>query len=202
MTYPKQRAEFLLLSALFIMIIQGCGSSYQLRDSGKASGLVILTADSLVIQSETENLSPGGLAVIRSEKIVQTVGSELLEDILKAYRPTTDPYSIAENEESADFILSLNRIDVDQRSFTLNIPHPGPVYKMKMTVDIIYNSNRVQRETYRCSANMSEVNFADENSHWMSSEEKANPSYQEETFREALRSCYQDLYFNLFDIRI
>lgn len=202
MTYGIKRTGIFLVTVLFIIISQGCGSSYTLKDSGKVPATVFLETDSVLIQSETENLSEEGIKGIRENAIVENAGSGLLKDILKAYKPSTDPYSVAKSSASADFVIVLNRILVDQQKFTLNVPHPGPVYKVDMTVDIQHRGETVQRENFRCSANMSEVNFPDESFHWMSSEEKADPALQEETFRNALRSCYQELYFNLFDIRI
>jgi hypothetical protein len=49
---------------------------------------------------------------------------------------------------------------------------------------------------------MASVTYPDENVKWLSREEKGNLKNQKDTFHAGLRSLYQNLYFEAFDISL
>lgn len=59
--------------------------------------------------------------------------------------------------------------------------------------------HRFQKNT---TVNMASVTYPDENVKWLSREEKGNLKNQKDTFHAGLRSLYQNLYFEAFDISL
>ncbi|GAB5409478.1 MAG: hypothetical protein BalsKO_18430 [Balneolaceae bacterium] len=131
----------------------------------------------------------------------ETLGENILQDVLVAYESQLPELVFVENQES-DLKFQINSITVKRGLFTLNLAHPGPLYKMKMEASVIRNGLVIKKLSSSELVNMSQINFANHSTKWMTKEEKLNKEYQKKTFTAGLRKMYQKLYFNYFDISL
>lgn len=192
------------LSVLFLilLLLSGCASSLKTADPAPSLRYVSFQAPEFMIHSSTGLFSEETIQRQLNDEFVTTLGDRLLKQVLIGYGEQTEAFRYTSSDGDDDVQFIIRKVDVSRAYFTINLPHPGPVYKVRMHVDLVENGIISQSVIIRQRANMSEINFPKERFKWLTPEEKANTLYQEQTFRVAVRKLYQQLYFTYFDISL
>lgn len=192
--------KYIVLVVLFLSSF-GCKNSFTITEIEGVERTVGFSDSSFKLESKTQWFDKDLADSYRRDSYVQNVGEKILKDVLVGYENQLPKLRFSNNgEENIQFVL--RSVTVKRGIFTFNLTHPGPLYKVIMKVDIIEGGTVVDFVELKTLANMSDINFKDENTKWMSNEEKANQEYQKETFRVAIRKLYQELYFNYFKISL
>ncbi|MFN1835858.1 hypothetical protein AB2B38_011405 [Balneola sp. MJW-20] len=196
----KSSTTFSLI--ILAMLTFSCVSQDPLIDEIAPSHFVLHTSERVNIESYTDHFSDEVIKSIQRDDIIGQTGDELLKQVIKGYQDFTGNYEYTDERELSDWVIQVDEITVRKGFMSLNIPHPGPIYKVSMIVSFWDNNELKHTKTYSARANMSQVNFPDEAVHWMSKEEKMNTEYQLNTFEKALLELYQQLYFESFGISL
>jgi len=138
---------------------------------------------------------------ILSLNMIEEEGETILREIVAGYENQIGNYKFVNNNQ-ADIIFRVKRIDVKRRRFTFNFLKPGPIYFMIIETEIIEAGNVSIINRKKSLTNMAVVAFPDDNIKWMSQEEKGYTENQLKTFRVGLRKLYQNIYFDAFDISL
>jgi len=189
-----------IVSILLIFFI-GCTSTKELTRSGNFYGNVNFGVEDLELSSSTPWFSDDTIFEIDSTDYVMDQGNQLLTDVLYGYASQLQGIEKTSSEE-ADLLFVIKKIEVERGLFTFNFPNPGPLYRMKMLVEIRNSAGGKEIVKLKTLVNMSIVNFSHLSFKWLSLDEMKNPEYQLATFEAGLRKMYQDLYFNYFDISL
>lgn len=186
---------------LFLLLFTGCASS--LKTAGPSSTLryVSFDAPDFILESSTDLFSDQTLKVQLDQQYVSKLGDRLLQQVIIGYGDQTEAFRYT-NQKEFDVQFIIRKVKVSRGLFTLNFPHPGPIYKVKMYVELIENGQLAQSVILKQRVNMSEINFPKERFKWMTPDERALSEYQQQTFRVAIRKLYQQLYLTYFDISL
>lgn len=188
-----------IVSILLIFFI-GCTSTKELSRSGDFTGNVHFGVDNVELTSSTPWFSNKTINELDSANYILNHGNKLLDDVLYGY--SSQLQGIEKSSASdADLLFIIKKVEVKRGYFTLNFPNPGPLYRLKMHVEVS-NAGYKKVVVLKTIVNMSIVNFSHLNFKWLNVSEKENSEHQISTFEAGLRKMYQDLYFNYFDISL
>lgn len=191
-----------LLMVWLMFMVGACSSSYELTENDTQIKNVYLNFDGARIVSETDVFSDSLAREIEQNGLADSLGTGMLQSVLTYYGTQTKGFSFTKEREEADILIEVNEILVSKSFFTANIPHPGPIYRIKLHTSIRENDSPQKSLVHKSRANMSAINFSNHTVYWMDSKEKQNEIYQQATFVKGLKNCYQKLYFNLFGISL
>lgn len=180
-----------------LLFVSGC--------SGFKNGLrpeidqkkVFLTTQGYDFENHTKYFSESSEQRVNETLAVDSVSKLILNQLIISY-PGLTKYEITDDSVSADLIVSVSKIRLRRRIYSINFLHIGPLYDMKMKVDIQEKGGRLYTYTARSIANMAWENFSHKVAYWMSREEKRNTEYQYHNYIVALRRAYYNLYIHLF----
>jgi hypothetical protein len=190
-----------LLFLFLPLALLSCSASLKTAQPAPNLRYVSFHAPEFKLHSSTSLFSEHTRTKQISEQYVTRLGDQLLQQVLVGYSDQTEAFRYADTG-SEHVRFDITKVVVSRGYFTTNIPHPGPIYKVKMYVDLIENGLPAQSVVLKQRVNMSEINFPEERFKWMTPEEKDDSTYQEKTFRVAVRKLYQQLYFTYFDISL
>ncbi|MCP9292353.1 hypothetical protein [Gracilimonas sediminicola] len=182
---------------LGLLIITGC--------SGFRNGLkpeieqkkVFLTTEYYEFENRTKFFSEPTKAKIDESSAVDSVASLILEQLMHSY-PQFTHFSITGDSTSADLIVSVSNIRLRRRIYSINFLHIGPLYDVKMEVQIRQKKGGQFKYTARSIANMAWENFDHRIAYWMTPQEKRNTEYQHHNYIIALKRAFYNLYIHLF----
>lgn len=158
---------------------------------------VFLTTKGYDFENRTNAFSEVTEQKANEEFAVDSTAKFVLNKLIISY-PEFTTYAITGDSTSADLIVSVTEIRLRKRIYSLNFLHIGPLYDVKMKVDIHEKNGRSYTYTARSIANMAWENFDHKIAYWMNDEEKRNTEYQYHNYIVALRRAYYNLYINLF----
>lgn len=169
--------------------------------SGAFNGNVSFGVENLELISNTPWFSDDTVSEIQRTEFVLNQGDQLLSDVLFGYASQLQGIEQTASED-ADLLFVIKKIEVERGLFIFNFPNPGPLYRMKMLVEVRNSAGEKELVKLKTLVNMSIVNFSHLSFKWLSLDEMKNSEYQLATFEAGLRKMYQDLYFNYFDISL
>jgi hypothetical protein len=184
-----------------LLVATGCSAGVKMSESSELNGKVGFEAPDFTLSKTTGVFSQESLDGHIQDEYVERTGDLLLQQVLIGYSDQVSGFEYYPVDE-AGVVFRINEVVVKRAYLTLNLPHPGPIYKVILYADIIENGELTQSVKLKQRINMAELNFPEESFKWMNSEEKSNPEYQRKTFRAAVRQLYQQLYFSYFNISL
>lgn len=186
---------------IVFLILSGCASSSKIKSPQVQPSTAGFEQQQVELLTETEDFGEQTIKVLQDQRVVEQMGDQLLKQFIPAYANQLQGLEYTEANE-ADVIFKVTKIVVNTSSFTLNFPHPGPIYKVTMFAEIHENDGEIQMVELQEKANMSEINYPNERFKRLTTEEKNELENQQKTLNEALRRLYQKLYFQYFDISL
>lgn len=186
---------------IIFLILSGCASSSKVTSPQVQPSSAGFEQQQVELLTETEDFSEQTIKVLQDQRVVEQMGDQLLKQFIPAYANQLQGLEYSEENE-ADVVFKVTKIVVNTSSFTLNFPHPGPIYKVTMFAEIHENDGGTQMVELQEKANMSEINYPNERFKRLTKEEKNELENQQKTLNEALRRLYQKLYFQYFDISL
>lgn len=158
---------------------------------------VFLTTKDYEFENRTKFFSASSKQRVNETLAVDSVSKLILNQLIISY-PKLTKYEITDDSTSADLIVAVSKIRLRRRIYSINFLHIGPLYDMKMEVDIRERNGQSYTYIARSIANMAWENFDHKIAYWMNDEEKRNTKYQYHNYIVALRRAYYNLYINLF----
>ena len=186
---------------LLLFLMGGCSSTATITRTEEIQHYAAFEAPDFELISKTDVFSNSTVVRLGDEHYVEETGDKLLRQIIPAYADQVGGIEYAD-PEIADVIFRIKSVTVKRTYFTLNFPHPGPIYKVTMAAEIEENDGRIQAIKLTRKANMSEINYPNERFKTLNAEEKNDFDNQFKTINAALRQLYQQLYFQYFDISL
>ncbi|MEQ8523580.1 hypothetical protein [Gracilimonas sp.] len=182
---------------VIFLLVSGC--------SGFKNGLkpdidqkkVFLTTQGYNFENQTGFFSEVSEQKVNETLAVDSVSKLILNQLIISY-PKLTRYEITDDSASADLIVTVSKIRLRRRIYSINFLHIGPLYDMKIEVNIREKDGRLYTYTARSIANMAWENFSHKVAYWMNREEKRNTEYQYHNYIVALRRAYYNLYIHLF----
>ena len=182
-----------------VLVFVSLGCSTMSPFSG-FQGSVNHYAENVDVRSYSNWFSTNAVETVVAGNLVDEKGDYFLNSVIDNYPSQT--IGLRESED-ANSGLSFRVKSLEVRnSFTLNIPDPGPVYKLSMEVDIFENGEFVESQAIKARVNMASIINEDKIFNWLTNEEKNDINNQLLTFEIGLTRLYQKLYFNHFDINL
>ena len=185
-----------------LLMFTACETTHNVQEYDEERITVSVQTDALILKSPTSSFGESTKETLYNSNKVNNVGMSLLDGVVTGYSNQVGNVDVIPPESDSQVQFIIKEIEVKKSLFTLNLPHPGPVYKMVMKVDVTEYGEVIESLVYRTKVNMSEINFAHLSFKWLTHEEKMNSEYQLKTFNTGLRKLYQKLYFNYFDISL
>jgi hypothetical protein len=164
------------------------------------SGNISISAQSVIINSTNQYFNDVSIGVVLNSDYVGERGDFYLNKVLDGYYPQTSGVNFS-NDDEASLSFRVKKVQV-RNGFTMNFVDPGPIYQLKMEVDIFENGEFVTNETYRSIVNMARVVKGHRVWNWLKDEDKENIENQIDTFGIGLRGLYRNLYFRHLDISL
>ncbi|MCG8372435.1 MAG: hypothetical protein MI700_02830 [Balneolales bacterium] len=157
-------------------------------------------AENVAVRSYSNWFSTNAVETVVEGNFVDEKGDYFLNVVIDNYPSQTT--GLKESEDSNSGIsFRVKSLEV-KNAFTLNIPDPGPVYKLNMEVDIFENGEFVESKAIKARVNMASIVNEDKIFNWLTAEEKNDINNQLLTFEIGLTRLYQKLYFSHFDINL
>jgi hypothetical protein len=185
--------------ALFVLVafLMGCASSSRLVNE---EGMLNLSATEVDYVSKSDFFGQPAIERISQDNYLQQRGDYYLDLILNGYYNQVQSISVTENENEG-ISLRIKNVSV-KHGATLNFIDPGPIYVMRMQVEVFRNGNYLKTEYYKTRVNMAEVIHPEKKLNWLTTEEKKDSQNQLETFEVGLRKLYRDIFFKHLQISL
>lgn len=186
---------FILIAAL--ILISGCSGFKNGLQPGIDQKKVFLTTEDYDFENHTKYFSKSSEQKVNETLAVDSVSKLILNQLIISY-PKLTKFEVSDDSASADLVVSVSKIRLRRRIYSINFLHIGPLYDIKMEVDIREKDGRFYTYTARSIANMAWENFSHKIAYWMNHDEKRNTEYQYHNYIVALRRAYYNLYIHLF----
>ncbi len=192
------RSLYLLL---LVLVVANCSSTEKVSPVSVTPKSISIEKSEIKLSTKTSAFGDDAIKILNAKDSIFNSGDLILQQVLNGYPSYVDGMTYSGYEE-ADIIFRIREVQVKRSYFTLNLPKPGPIYKVVMHVEIIEHGRKIDDLKYAVIANMAEINFKEKPFKWLSRAEVRNPEYQVSTFEVAIRKLYQNLYFDYFDISL
>ncbi len=165
------------------------------------SGDVSIQGTNATLSSSSNFFSVESVNKADSIEMIDERADHYLNLILEGYYQQTGHFNFT-NDKNAPMYFDVQHVSVKTGYFSFNLVDPGPIYKMRMEVDIYSNGELLGTETYKTRVNMAQVINPEKMWNWLTLEEKNDSENQLTTFDIGLRSLYRNLFFKHLDISL
>lgn len=191
--------NFILLVG--VLLFNNCQYSKRIINDTSFERTVTIDAATASLGEESKWFSGKTRSEIKDINLLKEEGGNVLAQVLAGYKNQINDFNYIDMEQ-ADITFRVNRVSVLRGRFTFNFLKPGPIYKMKIDADLLIDGEFISSIKKKTTVNMAAVVFPDDTIKWMSGEEKRSLENQVATFEAGLRTLYQNLYFEAFDVSL
>ena len=160
-----------------------------------------LTANGLKVEANTPHFSAEAKEALISHA-ADSVGNYVLEKMIAGFKNGPTQYiRYVEDASASDMTFNISKIQINRGWFTLDFTHPGPLYRIEVTVDVLVKGQKRSSIRAKALKNMSKVHDRSKPFVWLDDEQKADSDLHIATANTALRDAMGKLVAELFDIQ-
>ena len=185
---------------LLMVAVAGCSSSRNAKNPPDLNNeYAAFTTDSLTIEVNTPHFSDAAREQLKID--ADSIGKHVLSQMVNGYSNSrTKRVMVTEDPQQAGMHINISKIIIKRGWFTIDITHPGPLYRMRVKLDTGIKGRSYHVARGKAFENMANYTGEPTSIKWLNPEEKDDFNIQLRTAHAGGREALGDAMADIFQI--